>query len=415
MINILDKIQLLHFFLISYLISRLFIRYKLPERFVYWLFEKKHISISRLTLIIIATSAVLSMIMANVITLLAILPVIILLQQEFTGTDREKRKFSTLIMLAAIWGSNIGGMGMLTGTPTNGVFIGMLETYSFTISPSFTFLSWLLWGIPLMLILCLFGWLILNQVFRTKHYLSGVSIRARMEQTVSTPKAQKITILLSLFFVLSSSLLSLSMSLVKEQRPVVYGITVAWTALYLWIFFGQKFRLQPRESRSPLLLRKDIFHDFPSRGLLWILIGVAVTTVLYIFGVPKTVATVAIGWIQADYSLILLLLIIGLVTTFTTEIVSNSVIQIAMFMTLFPLSRIYPEMSMQMMLIITLTSTCAFMSPIATPSNSLGFGSIKGISLRHMLLAGLIMNIASALVIVLWVHFAVPVVLAWFA
>lgn len=415
MINILDKIQLLHFFLISYLISRLFIRYKLPERFVYWLFEEKHISISRLTLIIIATSAVLSMIMANVITLLAILPVIILLQQEFTGTAREKMKFSTLIMLAAIWGSNIGGMGMLTGTPTNGVFIGMLETHHFPISASFTFLSWLIWGIPLMLILCIMGWLILKLVFSTKHYLSGMSIRARMEQTASTPKAQKITILLALFFVLSSAMLSLGMSFLKQQRPQVYGFTVAWTVLFLWIFFGQKFRLQEKESLSPLLLRKDIFHDFPARGLLWILIGAGVTTVLYFFGVPNAVASVAVGWIQADYSLILLLLIIGLVTTFTTEIVSNSVIQIAMFLTLFPLSRSYPEISMQMMLIITLTSTCAFMSPIATPSNSLGFGSIKGISLRHMLLAGLVMNIASALLIVLWVHFVVPVVLAWFA
>lgn len=415
MINILDKIQLLHFFLISYLISRLFIRYKLPERFVYWLFEEKHISISRLTLIIIATSAVLSMIMANVITLLAILPVIILLQQEFTGTAREKMKFSTLIMLAAIWGSNIGGMGMLTGTPTNGVFIGMLETHRFPISASFTFLSWLIWGIPLMLILCIMGWLILKLVFSTKHYLSGMSIRARMEQTASTPKAQKITILLALFFVLSSAMLSLGMSFLKQQRPLVYGFTVAWTVLFLWIFFGQKFRLQEKESLSPLLLRKDIFQDFPARGLLWILIGAGVTTVLYFFGVPNAVASVAVGWIQADYSLILLLLIIGLVTTFTTEIVSNSVIQIAMFLTLFPLSRSYPEISMQMMLIITLTSTCAFMSPIATPSNSLGFGSIKGISLRHMLLAGLVMNLTSALLIVLWVHFVVPVVLAWFA
>jgi sodium-dependent dicarboxylate transporter 2/3/5 len=410
----LDKIQLIHFFLISFLVSRLMIRHKLPERLLYWLFEEKHISISRLALIIILSTSLLSAVIANVISLLAVLPVILLLQEEYTGSDKNKRKFSTMIMLAAIWGANIGGMGMLTGTTTNGVLIGMLETFHFQESASFTFLSWLIWGLPLSLLLCVLGWLVLRMVFQPESKLSGSSIRARLQQPENSTRGQRITILLALFFIFSSALLSLAMSLLKQHGSLVYAVTVVWTLLYLWILFVPKFNLT-EGTKSRLLRYQDVIHGIPARGILWMLIGVAVTVVLYFLGIPKAIATAAMNWVQADHSLLMLLIIIALVTTFATEIVSNSVIQIAMFVTLFPLSRACPQISTEIMLIITLTSTCAFMTPIATPSNGLGFGTVKNISLGYMLVAGFVMNLASAVLISLWVHYVVPIVLAWFA
>jgi sodium-dependent dicarboxylate transporter 2/3/5 len=129
---------------------------------------------------------------------------------------------------------------------------------------------------------------------------------------------------------------------------------------------------------------------------------------LEIYECPITVVT-------DERSEFLLLLIVGAIATFTTELMSNTVIQIAMFVSLFPLTKVYPDIGWQTMLVITLTSGCAFMSPIATPSNGLGFGCVKKISLRHMLAAGLLMNIFSLLAITSWVNYVVPVVLSWFA
>ncbi len=411
----LGSIQLLHFFLISYLISRLFVRYKIPELFLYWLFEKKQLSLSKLLLILILSTAGLSMIIANVVTLLALLPMIVLIQNELKGTDKEIKRNSTMIMLAAVWGANIGGMGMLTGTPANGVFVGMMNAFKFPESASFTFVSWLTWAIPLVFLLCLCGWGVLLMLFRPNHCISGTNIRRHLVRSAVSQKAQRLSFAYAAFFLLSSAVLSYLMGNLREQAWQVYLATVAWTLIYLVMLFVAPVRLFAAEKRSPLLNLPDIVRDLPWKGLMWMGIGLMVTGVLYYLGVPRMVAEIATRWVSVELSLLLLMLCVGLVATFLTEIVSNLVVQFALFATLFPFSRIYPNLSWQMMLIITLTSGCAFMTPIATPVNGLGFGASRKMSLLSMLGAGAVMNVFSAVLIAVWVHFLVPVVIGWFS
>jgi len=415
MIEALDTLQLLHFFLISYLISRVFVKQKLPERVVYWLFETKHVSLSRLVWILISGTALLSMLIANVITLLTLLPLVILIQNDYKALEKEHRKFSTLILLAVVWGANIGGTVMLTGTPTNGILVGMFELNKFEIRHAFTFLSWMAWGVPLVILLCGLGWLILILVFKPNQQLSVERIRDNLTTFDVPPRMQRIGIALALLFLISSSLLSLAMSLLTHQRGEIYLITSAWTFVFLYLIFFKRYRPSCKATKIKLLGSEDIFHDLPKKGFLWILLGLAVTGILVLLRFPTLVSHWTVSWLQAEYSLLLLYLIIALVVTFVTEVVSNSVIQISMFVVLLPLSKMIPEISWQMLLLITLCSTCAFMSPLATPSNGLGFGSSSKISLRYMLLAGLLMNVFSAGLITLWVNYCVPVVLRLFA
>jgi len=306
-------------------------------------------------------------------------------------------------------------MGMLTGTTTNGILIAMFEAYKFPVSNQFTFLSWMSWGVPLSILLSVLGWLVLMLVFRPARYLAGGELRAQLSNGNFSPRAQRLALRLAIMFLVSATMLSSSMSFFPEHRLSLLVISIVWTLAFLYIFFGHQFAVGTAGERQILLPRAHIFHDLPRKGLLWIGAGVLITAVLVMLDFPDTVARASMNWISRDQSVILLLLIVGAITTFTTEVVSNTVIQIAMFMTLFPLSKIYPDVSWQMMLIITLSSTCAFMSPIATPSNGLGFGSTRKASIPYMLVAGLLMNITSLLTITLVVRYFVPVVLSLFA
>lgn len=433
-----DKLQLLFFFLISYLLSRVFVRFDLPKRLVWWLIEEKHISISKLSWLIISGTAVLSMLIANVVTLMAMIPVLDLIQKQYQGSLQEERRFGTLMMLSAVWGANIGGMGMLTGTTTNGILVAMFEAYNFPISSQFTFLSWMTWAIPLSLLLCSGGWLVLMFVFKPKSSMQGGELRSSLCCEGSISRGQKISVHLAAIFLVSATLLSTALSLVGAYQTKLSSadcprimlnldyrvftwmqmglliLSVAWTLIFLYIFFVHKFKLGSGSQKDILLPSEYIFHDLPRKGLLWILAGVIITVILVMLKIPKTVAEAAVTWIINERSALLLLLIVGAVTTISTELMSNSVIQVAMFISLFPLSKLYPEIGWQTMLVITLASTCAFMSPIATPSNGLGFGCIKKISLPHMLLAGLLMNIFSLLAITAWVSYIVPLVISWF-
>lgn len=410
-----DKIQLIFFFLISYLLSRVFVRFELPKSLVRWLIEEKHISISKMCWMMISGTAFISMLIANVVTLMAMIPVLELIQNQFEGSEAERRKFSTMMMLSAVWGANIGGMGMLTGTTTNGILVGMFEAFKFPISSQFTFLSWMSWAMPLAIILCGAGWLVLMLVFRPASQLQGGALRSQLESVICHARGQRISTWLAGFFLLSATLLSSSMSFFPKLQKELLVLSLIWVFGFLYIFFIHRFRLQNGVERQILLPREHIFHDLPKKGLLWVLAGVLITLVMVMLKLPKALAEVSVQWITGEKSVMILLLTVGFVTIFATELMSNSVIQIAMFVTLFPITKVCPELSWQVMLLISLCSTCAFMSPIATPSNGLGFGSTRRISLPYMLSAGLLMNLVTLGVITCWVHFVVPRVLDFFA
>lgn len=425
-----DKIQLAFFFLISYLLSRVFVRFELPKRLVWWLIEEKHITISKLSWFIIFGTTLLSMLIANVVTLMTMIPVLDLIQKQYKGSAQNESRFGTLMILSAVWGANIGGIGMLTGTTTNGILVALYEAYKFPISSQFTFLSWMTWALPLSLILCVGGWLVLMLVFNPKSRMEGGELRSELCCEGPISRGEKISIILAVIFIVSATLLSTGMSLVNAYQTRIGAdeyqafnwlqdamliLSIVWTLAFLYILFIHKFKLQEGQPRGILLPKEYILHDLPRKGLLWIVAGGAITLVLVALKVPKAVAEVAVRWITNERSEFLLLLIVGAIATFTTELMSNTVIQIAMFVSLFPLTKVYPDIGWQTMLVITLTSGCAFMSPIATPSNGLGFGCVKKISLRHMLAAGLLMNIFSLLAITSWVNYVVPVVLSWFA
>lgn len=411
----LDKLQLLAFFLVSYLLSRIFVRFQLPQRLIHWLFQEKRLTVSRLNWLIIIGTAVLSMLIANVVTLLTLIPVLVLLQKDYRGPSQHSKRFSTMVMLSAMWGSNIGGMGMLTGTPANGLLIAMFQANRFAINKQFTFLSWMTWGIPLTLVLCFLGWLVMMLVFRPARSFGNEHLKPGFVIDPTYARAQNIALVLAFVFLISSALLSFAMSFLHTLRLQVLLVTAIWTLGFLYVMFMHRFRTTDEPTREPLLRGKDILHDLPKKGFLWILLGLGLTGLLIWLKFPDQASRWAAQWISADRSLLLLMLSVALITTFLTEIVSNTVVLISMFVALFPLTKDFPGLSWQIMLIISLSSNCAFMSPLATPSNGLGFGSSHKISLRFMLLSGFLMNVVCAVAITLWVHYLVPPVISLFA
>ena len=94
--------------------------------------------------------------------------------------------------------------------------------------------------------------------------------------------------------------------------------------------------------------------------------------------------------------------LLATVTSFATELFSNTVIQLALLEALHVGAPSSPVL-IELMLAVTLSCTCAFMSPLATGVNGLVFGELRGTSLWRMLATGLVMNLAGALVVGLWV------------
>ena len=56
------------------------------------------------------------------------------------------------------------------------------------------------------------------------------------------------------------------------------------------------------------------------------------------------------------------------------------------------------------MLGVSLASTCAFMTPVATPVNALAFGGLQGESLWRWVSTGAVMNAVAATAITVYVY-----------
>ena len=116
-----DKIQLIFFFISGFLVSRLMIKARLPQRIVFWFIGKKKLSLAKILFYLIAIAAFLSFFIPNAITVLTLLPLLELLRRSYEKANGPSRSVATMLALATIYGANIGGMGSITATPANGI------------------------------------------------------------------------------------------------------------------------------------------------------------------------------------------------------------------------------------------------------------------------------------------------------
>lgn len=400
-----DKIQLIFFFISGFLVSRLIIKVKLPQRIVFFLIGKKHLSTAKIILYLISLSAFLSFFIPNAITVLTLLPILELLRKAYEEAALPPKSIPTMLALSAIYGANIGGMGSVTATPANGILVTYAEINQVAGSDLLAFAPWLLWGIPLVICFVIVAWLILIGLFRPWRY-RGNAIQLPFDPVQAYHPWQKITVVITALFFISSLLLSiLMMQHLKQALPIVVVTGIFSLLFALFLFFFPLKTGKSAGKKAPLLTIKDCYNDLPTRGFVFVGIAVVLAFILYVLNVHILFS----GWISsilpADISPFSLLLALALITSFSTEVLSNTAVQLSLFVVALPLAKTLAFSAIQALTLITLSSTCAFMSPIATGVNGLAFGGVKNVSVLKMLWVGFVMNIAGALLISFWMEF----------
>ena len=99
-----------------------------------------------------------------------------------------------------------------------------------------------------------------------------------------------------------------------------------------------------------------------------------------------------------------------LAVIFLTEMLSNTAVVAAFFTIAYYAAMGHDMNPMYLMMGVGVASTCAFMTPIATPTNALAFGEMKGASLARMLGLGFVLNVAGAVLLTGWLSWVLPLV-----
>ncbi len=396
--QIAPNVQLAILFVCGYLLSRLIIKARLPERLIS-LIVRRHVGPHRLILYLVAVSATMSFFIPNAITAITLLPVLTMIQERWADQHPDARaRIATVLALSVIYGANIGGTGSITGTPANGILVVYAAVKDIPDQSLLRFHGWLLWGVPLVAVLVLTAWGVICACLRLPGRLDG-GIEPSHLPEASHP-LQRLTLALTATYLVVAFALSALMQASTLRLEVLAATGVLGGVFVAFLFLG-KHRVQG--ASEALLSLRDCYSNLPLRGLLFVGVFLVVVIVLAVLGAIEYVSHAMARALPGELDSFSALVAVAALTSFATEVFSNTVVQLAMFEIL--TARVDAlESVIFALLAVTLSCTCAFMSPLATGVNGLVFGEMRGTSLARMLVTGTVMNLVAALVITLWVR-----------
>jgi len=154
-----------------------------------------------------AATAILSLIVSNTATTLIMIPIAVAVLRAARVEEGATDGFPGALAMGIAFAASIGGLGTLVGSPTNAIAAGIIERST---GLRIDFLTWALYGMPLVLVSIPLCWLILMKVQRVRpDDIDTVAARAGIGEARAWSTAE------------------------KRLVPLVLAVVVAWIAVPL--------------------------------------------------------------------------------------------------------------------------------------------------------------------------------------
>jgi sodium-dependent dicarboxylate transporter 2/3/5 len=306
----------------------------------------------------------------------------------------------TRLMLAVAYGASVGGIGTLVGTPPNLVLAGMAPTLVDWLEP-LTFGGWMAFGVPfVMIFLPVVGLQLSRGLPSTTEKSSGLA-EERAALGPIRPREWRVAVLFSLtatawitragldfgsVTIPGWSMLLPDPRLVSDAVPAV-AAAIAATLLPSGDGDGRR-----------LLTWREIQQGVPWGVLLLFGGGFAIADGVRNTGLDQWLAAGLNG--LGGMPLPLVILAICLITTFATELTSNTATATLLMPVMAALSQVLGVHPYLLMVPATLSASCAFMLPVATPPNAVVIGSGR-VTAGDLCREGFWLNLIGAVLITL--------------
>ena len=372
---------------------------------------------ARIVLGFMVAAAFLSMWISNTATAVMMVPIglaIVLQVEERLGG--AARKFTVGLMLGIAYGCSVGGMTTLVGTPPNLAF-ARIHQVLFPAAPEIAFGQWLVVAFPVGLIMLFTAWLLITQVlYRAPREVAVSRAVVAAERAKLGPVRFEERAVLVVFAV--TALLWVFRVDLNLGGFVVPG----WSRLLPWpelvddgtvaiamasvLFFipakgegGEHGHSEP----SGRVMGPEVIPRLPWNVVLLIGGGLALATGFQHTGLAALIG----GQFEAAGALptFALILLVCLAITFLTELTSNTATTEMILPILASVAVLTGTHPLVLMIPATMSASCAFMMPVATPPNAIVFGSNR-LTIAEMARAGIVLNLVGALVIALVVYTA---------
>lgn len=398
-----DRIQIVIIFGLGFLASRVVVTTGAAEHLVLLLVRRVHRHPSLVSLHLILAASALSSFIPNMIAVLTLLPALKLLIGQLTPPDasrRQRRKIATFLACSVIWGANIGGNLSLTGSPANLLLLGFLALFRVPHRESINFLSWFGWGIPMVIVFDLAAWLLAIGIFRK----SGFHVPEAVQLEPARSRIRVAIVLCASIFAFAGLVSAASYGMpLHSSRLLLNAFTLIGAGSFVYLLFWRNPLTRGFRRHRPLLLPSDCWSHLPLKGLSFALILVAFFGLIAHWARSAGLVEYMVPRIRAltpdGLSAVGILFVLVVAAIYMTEFMSNSLVATLFFYAATSLAEALHLNALPLFVGIGMASTCAFMSPVATPVNSLAFGEIRDLSLWRMMLAGCALNLVGAVIV----------------
>ncbi len=409
-IKILNFIQLAMIFTTGFLISRVFIKCGIAEKIVFFFIKKSHGHISRIIIYLVFTTAIISMFIPNVISVLAVLPMIGILMKDLKSIDHPDKPLNTSLAMASLYGANIGGTGSMTGSPAHVIFLGFIISRQIPGFEKFDYLSWLGWGFPFVFIYCAFACVIIMYLLIPKDLRKMKIDFEHLHKHNTDYPHQKICLIISIStFVFWMLISAINMIDKTTMMPVTTIISSVFFISFIFLIFFKDIFDRSHNVKSKILKFKDCYSNLPGKGFLIIMIIVVLSVVLInILQIDKKLVFFAEKLIPDSASPLVLMLVFATLTVFISEFISNTATAISFFIIAYTSCQIMNINPLPILLGISVVSIVPSMTPIASPVNAMAFGGVKGVSFKKMFRTGFFMDLVGIILVTILALYVIP-------
>jgi sodium-dependent dicarboxylate transporter 2/3/5 len=346
-------------------------------------------------------TAFMSMWISNTAATVVMLPIAVsvikLLIDDKDGFTKGDKNFALSIMLGIAFAANAGGIATVIGTPPNSVLIGLLENqYNIQIS----FLTWMSFGLPFSIIMIVAVYFVLVKLmFPSKGILFSASANLIKEEVenlgkISNEEKRVLTIFaITVFLWVTRTIINSIFPDLKLSDTIISLMGAVSLFAIPMNFHKRNFILKWKDTEK---LAWGILLLFGG--------GLALANAMDSSGLVALITdTIAASNLNVLVTVSLLIILM----LFMTELMSNValisvsapvVAGIAIGLNIPILNLLIP---------VTIASSCAFMLPMATPPNAIVFAS-GYVKVNQMVKAGVILNLIAVGLLILYYQFVIP-------
>ena len=367
------------------------------------------VSPNRILIGFMLATAFLSMWISNTATAMMMVPIalsVISQLEENIGSEYIK-KYSVALLLGIAYSASIGGIATLIGTPPNIAF-SQIYSQTFPSAQEISFAQWIVFALPLSIIMLFFAWLFLYLIFVPK-----ISFKGNAKEVIKRHYSKLGRITYEQIVVLIGFVLLAFLWLFRSGFDISIGhkniILPGWSKLFAHPeYFNDGtaamfialllFIIPSKNDKSQTIMDCQTLSKLPWNIVLLFGGGFALAKGFSVSGLSMWIAQRFHS--LTNLNLILIVLIISTVVVFLTEFTSNTATT-QMFLPILSSIAIGIHIDPLILMIpATISASLAFMLPIATPPNIIIFGSGR-VRIVDMMKVGIFLNLIGIIVILL--------------